>query len=342
MRQPFSILLGLFIVVSLAFSSIDSIVVPENWPEPSYNFAKNPLKQETITLGRLLFYDPVLSADSSISCANCHSPYNAFTHVDHDLSHGIQDRIGTRNSPALMNLAWQDKMMWDGAINHLDMQALAPITHPDEMGSDIASVVKKLNQQQFYKNYFSQAFGDEEVTGERVLKALSQFMLTLVSSNSKYDQVKNGTAQFTAQEANGYLLFKQNCASCHTEPLFSSYQFANNGLPVDPSLKDAGRMRITQQKSDSLLFKIPSLRNVEFSYPYMHDGRFKKLSEVINHYTSGIQQHPTLSSQLKKGILLNANEKVDLIAFLLTLSDRSFLFNNAFTYPSALFNIRKQ
>jgi cytochrome c peroxidase len=307
--------------------------VPEYFPLPVYDFSKNPLTENKILLGRTLFYEPMLSKNNTISCESCHSPFSAFTHIDHTLSHGIHDSIGTRNSPTLMNLAWQKYFMWDGAVNNLDMQALAPISHPFEMGSSINEVVEKLNASEKYRKLFYNAYGDNTATGEKTLKAISQFMLTLVSANSKYDKVMRKESNFTEQEANGYLLFKNNCASCHTEPLFTNGNFENNGLPMDLLLKDIGRMKVTSNKNDSLKFKVPSLRNIEYSYPYMHDGRFKKLSEVLNHYTNGIQPSKTLATQLKHGIQLSSNEKVDIITFLLTLSDKEFVFNPKFQYP---------
>lgn len=307
--------------------------VPKGWPKPIYDFNKNPLSEPKIELGRILFYDPVLSKDSTISCASCHSSFNAFTHVDHQLSHGIAGKIGTRNSPALMNLAWSTSFMWDGAVNHLDVQALAPISNPLEMDEDIAHVVAKLKTAWNYTSLFYAAFGDSVITGEHVLKSLSQFMLTLVSNNAKYDSVMRGEKEFSPQEANGYALFKRNCAACHTEPLFTNEQFENNGLYVDGTLKDIGRMKITRNPADSLKFKVPTLRNIQYSYPYMHDGRFKNLNQVLNNYIMGIQHSPTLSPHLQKGIYLNNNEKVDLISFLYTLSDKSFVFNTRYQYP---------
>ncbi len=334
MKNKILILLA-WSLIFFAFKSFYNIVfeTPEHWPKPYYDFKKNPLLPSKIELGRMLFYDPVLSRNNTISCASCHSRYNAFTHVDHSLSHGINDRIGTRNSPALMNLAWQTSFMWDGAVNHLDMQALAPISHPDEMGEKIENVVSKLQSNQNYRSLFYKSYNDSTITGERVLKAMSQFMLTLVSANSKYDSVMRNQTQFTQKEKNGYMLFQKNCSACHTEPLFTNQKFENNGLSVDTTLNDYGRMRITKNKNDSLKFKVPTLRNIEFSYPYMHDGRFKKLSEVIKHYTSGIIQSQTLSVHLQKPIILSSNEKVDLIAFLLTLTDKSFLFNPKYGFP---------
>jgi cytochrome c peroxidase len=300
---------------------------PDYFPKPVYNFEQPPLDSNKIELGRILFYDPILSKDNTISCASCHSPFNAFAHTDHDLSHGIFDSIGNRNAPALFNLAWQKTFMWDGAINHLDMQALAPISHPSEMGSNINEVIKKLNESKAYKKLFLNAFQDSTISTSKILKALSQFQLTLVSSNTKYDKVKMGKETFTEQEKNGYQLYKNNCASCHSEPFFSNYNFENNGLPIDPTLNDMGRYVITENENDKRKFKVPSLRNLSFTYPYMHDGRFMTLQEVINHYTSGIEYSETLSLQFNKSIELSSNEKVDLISFLLTLNDKDFVFN---------------
>ena len=227
--------------------------------------------------------------------------------------------------------------MWDGAINHLDMQSLAPISHRDEMDETIENVVSKLQKSNIYPKAFEKAFGDSIVTGERVLKSLSQFMLTFVSANAKYDKVQRGEIEFTEQEQKGYALFQKSCESCHREPLFTTHEFANNGLPIDTVLNDFGRIKMTKRAEDSLKFKIPTLRNVEFSYPYMHDGRFKKLSEVLNHYTKGIQHNSTLAKELEEPIELSSNEKVDLIAFLLTLTDKEFLFNRDYSYPRAFF-----
>jgi cytochrome c peroxidase len=215
--------------------------------------------------------------------------------------------------------------MWDGAIDHLDFQALAPIAHPAEMDLSIEGVVQKIQSKTAYKALFFNAFGDSTATGERLLKAMSQFELTLISANSKYDRMILGQETFTEQEQNGYRLFQKNCASCHAEPLFTNQEFERNGLPLDSTLKDYGRMKVTQQPADSLKFKVPTLRNIEFSYPYMHDGRFKKLRAVIHHYTQ--------TTVLDRKIDLLPNEKVDLVAFLLTLSDREFLFNPDFSFP---------
>lgn len=322
-----------FSCVAFCAEQISYFNPPEHFPQPAYNFSNNPLTKAKIELGRALFYDPILSSDNTISCASCHSPYNAFAHTDHDLSHGINDEIGTRNAPALFNLAWHKTFMWDGAINHLDMQALAPISHPKEMNESLKNVVGKLQNKNIYPSLFYQAFQDSIITGEHILKALSQFQLTLVSATSKYDEVKKELTQFSQQEKNGYLLFQKNCNSCHTEPLFSNQSFANNGLPIDTTLNDFGKWMVTKQSGDSLKFKIPTLRNLNFTHPYMHDGRFRKLNQVLNHYTKGISQSPTLAPELKNPIELTSNEKTDLIAFLLTLNDKKFVFDQKHQFP---------
>jgi cytochrome c peroxidase len=339
MKKRISILiLMLFLIMSFGISKTEIFFVPKGWPKPQYDFQKNQLTKEQILLGRVLFYDPILSADSSISCNSCHSQFSGFTHVDHSLSHGIKDRIGTRNSPVLMNLAWNKSFMWDGAVNHLDVQALAPISNHDEMDENMEHVVMKLQRSGLYTSLFTNAYGDEKITGERTLKALSQFMLTLVCYNSKYDSVMRNESHFTLQEENGYKLFQKNCGSCHAEPLFTNGEFENNGLSVDTTLNDHGRYKVTLKPQDSLRFKVPTLRNIEFSYPYMHDGRFKKLGEVLDHYNNGIVKHSTLSKPLLEPITLTSNEKVDLMAFLLTLTDRSFLFDKRFGYPKEIFS----
>lgn len=326
------IILFSILLFSFVFNGNKLINIPEYFPKVVYDFNKNPLDSNIIELGRHLFYDPILSADSTISCSSCHSPFNAFAHTDHDLSHGINDEIGTRNAPALFNLAWQNDFMWDGAINHLDVQALAPISHPKEMGSSISEIIEKLKSSIKYKNMFELAYNNSEISSKNTLLALSQFQLTLISANSKYDRVQLNKDTFNLQEKNGYSLFKKNCNSCHREPLFSNYQFKNNGLDLDTTLNDFGRYKVTTLGKDSLQFKVPSLRNLSYSYPYMHDGRFNKLKEVIDHYNN-IKISSHLSNELNNPIDLNDNEKVDLLSFLLTLNDREFVFNKKHSFP---------
>jgi cytochrome c peroxidase len=331
-----SLLFGITIIGIYAFSKSQFtpiyFEVPKGWPKPNYDFKNNPVSEEGFQLGRKLFYDPILSRDNTISCASCHLQATGFTHVDHDLSHGIDGKIGTRNSLALMNLAWSKDFMWDGGVNHIEVQPLNPITSPFEMDESLEHVVQKLQQTQDYPDLFERVFGSSKITGQLTLKALSQFVVMLKSSNSKYDQVIRKETSFTEQEQKGYDLFKQHCASCHQEPLFTSDQFEYNGLAVDPTLNDIGRMKISGKKEDSLRFKVQTLRNVQFTYPYMHDGRFKTLTEVIKHYNT-LSRNNLLPKELAELMNLSDNDRVDIVAFLKTLTDNEFLFNPKYGYP---------
>lgn len=341
MKKNLLLLLIVFLVAAFIQKKEDEpyFYVPKGWPTPVYNFIQNPSTPSKIKLGRALFYDPILSRNNTISCASCHSQYTAFAHIDHKLSHGIEDKIGTRNAPSLSNLAWNTNFMWDGAIHQLDAQAIAPISNPLEMDENLAHVVAKLQASKVYPALFKEAYGDSIVTGERTLKSISQFMLTLVSANSKYDKIQRNEPgyAYTESEKKGYKLFQQNCASCHREPLFTNHNFENNGLQPDSILKDVGRMRITLNKKDSLLFKVPSLRNVEVTAPYMHDGRYANLSMVLFHYTTTIYPSISLAKPLRKKINLTEQDKGDLIAFLKTLTDEEFLRNKRYSYPRSLF-----
>ncbi len=309
------LILSLFLLTGYAFTVPEPLEYPAYFPAPAYDFSHNPLTPEGVELGRRLFYDERLSGDGTISCASCHSPFAAFAHTDHDLSHGIGDSIGIRNAPPLFNLAWATSFHRDGAIHHLDVQPLAPLHHPGEMGSDIGMVVTTLREDGHYQERFAAAFGDPIVTGERVLKALTQFQLSLVSADAKYDRVRSGADTFSEQETKGYALFRERCNSCHAEPLFTNQAFASNGLSVDTTLNDFGRMALTHLAADSLAFKVPSLRNLSFTHPYMHDGRLATLRQVLTHYE------------------IAGDDRADLTAFLLTLDDRDFVFNPKHGFP---------
>lgn len=309
------------------------LIVPEGWPKPRDIFADNLLTEEGFQLGRKLFYDGLLSKDGNFSCASCHQQFAAFATFDHDFSHGFNNQFSTRNAPGLFNLAWEPLYHWDGGINHLEVQALSPLTSPNEMAENIDSVLKKLRANEQYRRMFKKAFGKEEINSQKMLKAIAQFAGTLISADSKYDKVKRGEDQFNSSELHGYQVFKLKCEHCHKEPLFTDHSFRNNGLSLNSYLKDYGRMRITGESVDSLKFRVPSLRNVSVTQPYMHDGRFYSLSEVIEHYRTGIQQSPTLDSSLRKGIEFTKLEKYDLILFLRTLKDTSFLKDKRFSQP---------
>ena len=335
MHWKYFSVVGSLIIICLAFSNQFTtplyLEVPKGWPQPKYDFKKNPLTEEGFQLGRHLFYDPIISRDSTISCASCHLQQTGFTHIDHQLSHGIDGKIGTRNSLALINLAWNKDFMWDGGVNSIEVQAINPITNPDEMDETLAHVIVKLQSSEKYRRLFTKAFGDDKVTSQRLLKALAQFTVMLKSSNSKYDKVMRKEEQYNEREQRGYDLFKSNCATCHKEPLFRDDKFENNGLAIDTTLNDVGRIKITQKKEDYLRFKIPTLRNIQFTFPYMHDGRFKTLTEVVKHYNS-LGHDKNLPKELAKPMNLTDNERVDLVLFLTTLTDTAFLYDKRFSF----------
>lgn len=323
------------IIPSLSEEEVKEIV-PPGWPQPNYNFSNNTLSRDGFILGRALFYEPMLSADNTISCGSCHQQNVAFVHAGHALSHGINGLLGTRNAPPLQNLNWSSSFMWDGGVLHLENQPLAPITNPVEMNETIANILAKLRASSKYRSLFAKAFGDDSITTHRFLKALAQFQGLLYSYNSKYDMHYRGEAggSFNSSQQNGYNLFKQKCASCHTEPLFTDFSFRSNGLPENVFLKDSGRMHITGDPADRFRFKVPSLRNIALTAPYMHDGRFQSLDEVLDHYDHGITNLVNLDPLLSNGIQLTPQERNDLKNFLFTLTDYEFINDPKFKDPN--------
>jgi cytochrome c peroxidase len=307
--------------------------IPAGWPKPATDiFAKNRLTEQGFQLGRKLFYDGRLSKDGNFPCASCHQQFAAFVSYDHDFSHGYNNTFTTRNAPPLFNLAWMSRLHWDGGINHIEVQPLSPITAKNEMAETLDSVLYKLKKDTAYPRLFKAAFGTPEINSQRMLKALAQFTGSIVSSNSKYDKVQRGEATFTPGEQNGYNFFKAKCAACHKEPLFTDNSFRNNGMAVNTFLNDYGRMKITGNKGDSLKFKVPSLRNVMLTFPYMHDGRYYSLGSAIDHYRKNIiTTQPTLDSLLINRIAISDREKNDLIYFLNTLTDTSMTRNPRFS-----------
>jgi cytochrome c peroxidase len=303
--------------------------VPSYFPQPNYNFQGNPLSTKKFELGRKLFYDTYLSIDNTISCASCHHQQYAFSDAGNALSAGVNGTLGSRNSPAMFNLIWNTSFMWDGGINHIEIMPLAPITDHREMNISMPDLIAKLNSSSSYKALFKDAFEVETITDYELFLALAQFMGMLISADSKYDKYIQGKATLTASELAGLELFRNHCASCHIEPLFSDMDFHNNGL--DEEFEDEGRYLITLLASDKGKFRTPSLRNIEVTGPYMHDGRFHTLEQVLDHYSDGIQQSSTLAPGLVSGILLSSQDKTDLIAFLKTLTDYGFLSNPKFS-----------
>ena len=299
--------------------------VPAGFPLPVYDLSEN-FNLNKFELGKKLFFDPILSVDNTISCASCHFPEAAFSDPGEKLSEGINNLVGKRNSPALINLAWQPFFMWDGGVNHIEVQPLAPLTNPVEMGTSLTPIINALNQNSIYKIAFKNAFDVDTITSAYLFKALAHYMSCLISSESKYDQYSRGEIQLSNSELNGLNLFRQNCESCHSEPLFTDFSYRNNGIGWDINSPDAGRYIITLQNSDSLKFKVPTLRNIEVTFPYMHDGRINTLEEVIDHYSSG-NFHPNVDNTITT-ISLSSIQKSDLLQFLKTLTDSKFLANS--------------
>lgn len=327
---------------------------PSHFPDPVYDLSKNPLTAEGVELGRFLFYDGILSRTDNIGCGTCHQQQAAFTHHGHDLSHGVDDKLGTRNAPAVQNLAWYTSFFWDGGVHDLDLVPPVPIQNPVEMDEKTGNVLEKLKntpvagaaKQVDYPKMFKAAFGTEEINGERTMKALSQFMLTMVSATSRYDYYVLGDASaLNTQQKEGLALFKQNCSRCHSGELFTDMDFRNNGL-IPNKINDQGRYDITLNEADRLKFKVPSLRNVGLTAPYMHDGRYTSLQQVLDHYANdqasspadSIYNSPSLDPLLKPagqkaGIRLSATEKQSIIAFLRTLNDEQFITDKRFSDP---------
>lgn len=302
---------------------------PAHFPAPVYTSEKLVYSKASFELGKKLFYDPVLSKDNTISCGSCHHQQAAFSDVGKDLSVGIEGQLSARNSPALINLAWHKTFMWDGGVNHVEVVSFAPITNPHEMGDNMSQIITKLNDDEAYVAQFREVFDKDEIDDQQLLLALTHYLISLVSANAKYDQVELGTSVFSTSEAQGFEVFKANCATCHTAPLFTNGMFANNGL--DTVFADSGRYKISLDIEDMGKFQVPTLRNIALTAPYMHDGRFNTLEEVIAHYSENIRVHSTLSSEIPEGGMhLSENEAEALIDFLYTLNDEKFITNPTF------------
>lgn len=299
--------------------------------------ADNPLTQEGVALGRRLFHDARLSINGTQSCASCHDQAHAFADP-RPFSIGAKGRVGTRNAMPLFNLAWHQAFFWDGRAPTLRQQVLIPISDAHEMNETPQRVCDKLRADAACAEAFAKAFGSPGVTPERLALALEQFLLTLVSQNSRYDRAARKLAELTESEKRGLQLFVTefdpqrglrgaDCFHCHGGTLFASQPFGNNGLLLKPD--DVGQMAVTQNEADRGKFKVPSLRNIALTAPYMHDGRFTTLEQVVEHYSTGVRRGPTLDPNLAKhpegGLQLTAEEKADLVAFLKTLTDETFV-----------------
>lgn len=310
--------------------------VTERFPKVQFP-ADNPLTEEGVYLGELLFNDIRLSRGEQQSCVSCHSPDAGFSDQV-ALSVGVEGKQGVRNAMPLFNLAWSSSFFWDGRATTLREQALMPIQDHLELNESLDRVVQKLERDDNYPQLFEKAFGSESITPERIGLSLEQFMLTQIAQDSKFDRAARGEDSFTEEEKRGLELFvteydpKKNlfgadCFHCHGGNLFTNNRFANNGL--DSEFEDLGRYTVTRDEADLGKFKTPSLRNIALTAPYMHDGRFDTLEDVVDHYSSGVNSSSTLDPNLAKhppaGIQLSSEDKQALVAFLNTLTEVSLL-----------------
>jgi len=313
-----------------------NLVIPPGFPAPKLP-EDNQLTNEGVALGMRLFNEKKLSGNGTQACSSCHHPSDSFSDEGNALSTGSTGIKGTRNAPALFNLIYQRCYFWDGRSPSLREQALVPIQNPDEMNQTLGGAIANLKADPTYVAQFAKAFGSQGITANRIAMALEQYEISNINGNSKYDRVQQGLASFTKQEQRGLTLFLTpynpkkdqfgaDCARCHSGATFSDFCFRNNGLDAHPS--DPGREDVTGSADDYGKFKTPSLRNLTVSGPYMHDGRFSTLEEVVEHYSSGIVPSGTLDPMLAKepdGVQLSATDQAALVAFLKTLVEAKYV-----------------
>lgn len=305
--------------------------VPAHFPARVYTLNGNTPTSAGVELGRRLFYENILSRDSSINCGTCHAQVHGFADHNMPLSAGVDGALSARNTPGLANLMWYPAFHLDGGVNHIEIQPFAPITEPVEMDMDFAVPLQRLRDHPEYPQLFEKAFGSRTITDRPFFLALAQFMSMLVSDQSRYDDWVRGQYTFTPQEWAGKQLFDAHCATCHSGALQTDFSYRQNGLA--PSA-DEGRMRITQDPSDAGKFRVPSLRNVALTYPYMHDGSIRSLYGVVDAYSKPIANTGNLDPAIpQQGFGFDEAEKEALVAFLNTLTDWEFVSDPRFSEP---------
>jgi cytochrome c peroxidase len=307
----------------------------------------NQLTVEGAELGRYLFYDPILSIDSSFSCASCHRQENAFSDSPKRFSTGVNGDTLSRNTPPLFNLAWYPQLFWDGRANSLEDQVFHPVRDTSEMNLSWENAAQRVKENDFYRQKFRDVFGNTEIDSVLIARAIAQFERTIISANSKYDKVLRREDYFTPKEYEGFVIAndqtKGDCLHCHTSDanaLGTTGEMSNNGLqeafqPED--FKDKGQGETSNNKDDIGKFKIPSFRNVALTAPYMHDGRFQTLEEVVDFYSEGVHESHNIDSKMefahRGGVHLTEEEKESLIAFLYTMTDSTLITDEKFSSP---------
>ena len=311
------------------------------FPEPNYN-EQNPITEEGVLAGRYLFYDSILSKDYSISCASCHQQKYAFSDAGKTFSTGMNGLLLDRNTPPIFNLNWSQSLFWDGRASTPEQQVLFPVRNHKEMNLDWKTAETRINGSKFYTDLFSKAFPNKKIDSILISYAIAQFERTIISNNSKFDKVLRGETHLTKEEYAGFELVnnqeKGDCLHCHVTDahgLVTNGKFSNNGL--DSSPLDSGQYLVTQNINDIGKFKIPSLRNLYLTAPYMHDGRFLTVEEVLEFYSSGLQKSYTIDSKMQHinngGIQISEVEKKQIIAFLKCLTDSSLILNQDYSNP---------
>ncbi len=304
--------------------------IPQGFPALNPSVDRNRPTKYGVELGEKLFHEKKFSGNNTISCASCHNRSTAFAD-SHAQAIGIYDRVGLRNTPPIQNLAFMRSYNWDGSKLQLESQPLVPIITHEEMQSSIMEVITKLEAIPAYRDLFKKAFGDDGITPDRIYRSLAQYEYTLISANSKYDKViRNEGEVFTETEARGYRIFQQKCEGCHSTALFTDQSFRNVGFPMNPSTEEAGRARVTGKPEDYMSFRVPSLRNAAYTAPYGSFGQFPTLKAVLDYFDNGVLEADNLDPILKENgnrIPLGEQEKIDIIAFINTLSDPIFVGN---------------
>jgi cytochrome c peroxidase len=351
MKKVFVVLLFCLLLMFTSFKSRHTFT-PYHFPEllffpPMPANEANAVTKEGAALGRYLFYDPILSKDSTMSCNSCHKQEHAFSDAPNVFSKGRDGSLLTRNTLPLFNLAWYPSLFWDGKAVSIEEQVFHPVRAHNEMGLQWVVATERIKRNRFYRQKFNAAFGDEPIDSTLVAKAIAQFERTLLSYRSRYDMALKGKTFFTKDEREGLILMndmtKGDCLHCHTtdaDALGTMLTFSNNGLDTATNIlsyKDRGRGGVTGRNEDVAKFKVPSLRNIALTAPYMHDGRFKTLEEVLDFYSEGVHAGINTDSKMgmayKGGVHLTKEEKKQIIIFLKTLTDSAFITEPAFSNP---------
>ena len=319
------LLICILFLLSCTSARKEEFILPNHFPKPHHTFS---IDAQKFKLGKQLFFDPIFSKDSTISCASCHQQAIAFAD-SRPFSLGVRNQVGKRNAPALQNLLWSNTFFWDGGVHNIDLIPLNPITNEKELDESMLNIVYKINRAKTYLSQVKTIFQTDTISSHQILEALTHYQAALISDQSPFDNFLRGKIKLSEDEMQGYTIFQTKCGHCHEGPLLSNYSYRNNGI-FKHGNTDLGRYEISLIENDKGKFKVPSLRNIALTAPYMHNSSLHSLEEVLNHYESGINQSPSLDSTLRNKIQFQPGEKEKIIAFLKTLTDIEFTKYKAF------------